>query len=171
MGRSLDRPGAAPARRFMDVWRRHRASARRQLRYSPLNMSTTGAGANFEGRLQRIAARTDAILKDLLTSDVLSGEIARPRHLLDAMRHGVLGGGKRIRPFLVAECAALFGADEANALHTGAAFELLHCYSLIHDDLPAMDDDDTRRGRPTVHRAFDEATAILAGDTLLTLAF
>ena len=87
------------------------------------------------------------------------------------MRHGVLNGGKRLRPFLVLESAALFGADAGDALRVAAALECVHCYSLIHDDLPAMDDDDLRRGQPTVHKAFDEATAILAGDSLLTLAF
>jgi farnesyl diphosphate synthase len=87
------------------------------------------------------------------------------------MRHGVLNGGKRLRPFLVLESAALFGADGQPALRVAAALECVHCYSLIHDDLPAMDDDDLRRGQPTVHKAFDEATAILAGDSLLTFAF
>jgi farnesyl diphosphate synthase len=87
------------------------------------------------------------------------------------MRHAALGGGKRLRPFLVVESAALFDAPRDGALLAGAALELLHCYSLVHDDLPAMDNDDLRRGRPTVHKAFDEATAILAGDALLTLAF
>jgi farnesyl diphosphate synthase len=87
------------------------------------------------------------------------------------MRHGVLNGGKRLRPFLVLESAALFSADNDAALRVAAALECVHCYSLIHDDLPAMDDDDLRRGQPTVHKAFDEATAILAGDALLTLAF
>jgi farnesyl diphosphate synthase len=87
------------------------------------------------------------------------------------MRHGVLNGGKRLRPFLVMESAALFSADGEAAARIAAALECVHCYSLIHDDLPAMDDDDLRRGQPTVHRAFDEATAILAGDALLTLAF
>ena len=99
------------------------------------------------------------------------GEIARPQRLLAAMRHAVLGGGKRLRPFLLVETAALFGAARRGALMAGAALECLHCYSLVHDDLPAMDDDDLRRGRPTVHKAFDEATAILAGDALLTFAF
>ncbi|TIN67170.1 MAG: polyprenyl synthetase family protein, partial [Mesorhizobium sp.] len=80
-------------------------------------------------------------------------------------------GGKRLRPFLVMESAALFSADGEAALRVAAALECVHCYSLVHDDLPAMDDDDLRRGQPTVHRAFDEATAILAGDALLTLAF
>jgi farnesyl diphosphate synthase len=87
------------------------------------------------------------------------------------MRHACLGGGKRLRPFLVVETAALFGVGASQALFTGAALEFVHCYSLVHDDLPAMDDDDLRRGRPTVHIAFDQATAILAGDALLTLAF
>ena len=80
-----------------------------------------------------------------------------------------LGGGKRLRPFLVVESAALFGVAQEAALHAGCALECIHCYSLVHDDLPAMDNDDLRRGRPTVHKAFDEATAILAGDALLTL--
>ena len=89
-----------------------------------------------------------------------------------AMRHAVLGGGKRLRPFLTVETARMLGRDEDDgSLRAGAAVELLHGYSLVHDDLPSMDDDDLRRGRPTVHRAFDEATAILAGDALQALAF
>ena len=91
--------------------------------------------------------------------------------LFEAMRHGVLGGGKRMRPFLVLTTAEMFGVAAGPARRTAAAVEMVHCYSLVHDDLPAMDDDDLRRGRPTVHRAFDEATAILAGDALLTGAF
>ncbi|MGE0735585.1 MAG: polyprenyl synthetase family protein [Alphaproteobacteria bacterium] len=91
--------------------------------------------------------------------------------LFDAMRYATLGGGKRLRPFLVMSGAALFGVAESHALRAGAAVEFIHCYSLVHDDLPAMDDDDLRRGRPTCHIKFDEATAILAGDGLLTLAF
>ena len=94
-----------------------------------------------------------------------------PRRLHAAMRHGVLNGGKRMRPALVIESAALLGGDADTALRVAAALECVHCYSLIHDDLPAMDDDDVRRGQPTVHRKFDEATAILAGDSLLTYAF
>jgi farnesyl diphosphate synthase len=90
---------------------------------------------------------------------------------MDSMRHVSLGGGKRLRPFLVVETAALFKAPRERALMAGAALEFVHCYSLAHDDLPAMDNDDLRRGRPTAHKAFDEATAILAGDGLLTLAF
>jgi farnesyl diphosphate synthase len=87
------------------------------------------------------------------------------------MRYATLGGGQRFRPFLVIEAATLFGVPQQQALNTAAAVECIHCYSLVHDDLPAMDDDDLRRGRPTVHKAFDEASAILAGDALLTLAF
>src|SRR5205807_10112805 len=87
------------------------------------------------------------------------------------MRYASLGAGKRFRPFLVVESAALFGVPRQQALSVGAALECVHCYSLVHDDLPAMDDDAIRRGRPTVHKAFDEATAILAGDALLTFAF
>jgi farnesyl diphosphate synthase len=98
------------------------------------------------------------------------GEVV-PERLTAAMRHAVLGGGKRLRPFLVLESARLCGVKDEEAVNVAAALECVHCYSLVHDDLPAMDDDDLRRGRPTVHKAFDEATAILAGDTLLTLAF
>lgn len=87
------------------------------------------------------------------------------------MRYAVFGQGKRLRPFLVVQSARLFDVDHACALRVGAALEVLHCYSLIHDDLPSMDNDDLRRGQPTVHRKYDEATAILAGDSLLTLAF
>jgi len=89
----------------------------------------------------------------------------------EAMRYAVFAGGKRLRPFLVLEGARLFGAKEGHALRVAAAIEALHTYSLVHDDLPCMDDDALRRGRPTTHIAFDEATAVLAGDGLLTLAF
>jgi len=126
---------------------------------------------DFASRLGTVADEAEAVLKRLLDDAPLSGEIARPERLLSAMRHGTLGGGKRLRPFLVVESAALFGVAQAGALHAGCALELIHCYSLVHDDLPAMDNDDLRRGRPTVHKAYDEATAILAGDALLTLAF
>lgn len=125
----------------------------------------------FEMALIRRAAAVEVLLRRLLDDRALSGEIARPERLMAAMRHGVLNGGKRLRPFLVMESAALFSADGEAALRVAAALECVHCYSLIHDDLPAMDDDDLRRGQPTVHKAFDEATAILAGDALLTLAF
>ncbi|QKC81394.1 polyprenyl synthetase family protein [Mesorhizobium sp. NZP2077] len=125
----------------------------------------------FEMALIRRAAAVEVLLRRLLDDRPLSGEIARPDRLMAAMRHGVLNGGKRLRPFLVMESAALFSADGEAGQRVAAALECVHCYSLIHDDLPAMDDDDLRRGQPTVHKAFDEATAILAGDALLTLAF
>lgn len=134
-------------------------------------MSSAPPDAALPARLATCADAVDALLDGLLSPEAAEGEIARPERLVAAMRHGALGGGKRLRPFLTVETARLFGAGEAQALRAGAAVELLHCYSLVHDDLPSMDDDDTRRGRPTVHRAFDEATAILAGDALLTLAF
>jgi farnesyl diphosphate synthase len=107
----------------------------------------------------------------LLSERRETGELARPARLLEAMRYAVLSGGKRLRPFLVIETAALFGVARDRALLAGAALECVHCYSLVHDDLPPMDDDDLRRGQPTTHKAFDEATAILAGDALLTFAF
>jgi farnesyl diphosphate synthase len=125
----------------------------------------------FSARLTAVAAETEALLDRLLSSTSAPNETARPRRLLDAMRYATLGGGKRLRPFLVVETAALFGVAREHALMTAAALECVHCYSLVHDDLPAMDDDALRRGRPTAHKAFDEATAILAGDALLTFAF
>ncbi len=125
----------------------------------------------FAVRRDAVAAETEALLDRLLASDIQTGEWTRPARLLEAMRYATLGGGKRLRPLLVVETAALFGAPRAQALMAGAALECVHCYSLVHDDLPAMDDDALRRGRPTLHRAFDEATAILAGDALLTFAF
>lgn len=91
--------------------------------------------------------------------------------LVDAMRYATLEGGKRLRPFLVIQSGTLFGVPRAQLLRVAAAIECVHTYSLVHDDLPAMDDDDLRRGKPTTHRKFDEATAILVGDALLTLAF
>jgi len=131
-------------------------------------------GLDHDGFEQSLALRAQQVeerLAQLLDMRPLAGEIDRPPRLLAAMRHGALNGGKRLRPFLVMESAALAGGDEPAALDVAAALECVHCYSLIHDDLPAMDDDDLRRGRPTVHRAFDEAGAILAGDSLLTMAF
>jgi len=125
----------------------------------------------FETRLGAVARDVAALLSDLLTATPLPGEIARPAVLVGAMRHGALNGGKRLRPFLTVEAARLLGASGDGVLRAACAVELVHCYSLVHDDLPAMDDDDLRRGQPTVHRAYDEATAILAGDSLLTLAF
>ncbi len=110
-------------------------------------------------------------LSELLAEAPIAGEIARPARLVAAMRYATLSGGKRLRPFLALEAARLFGAEGPGVQRAAASVELIHCYSLVHDDLPAMDDDDLRRGRPTTHRAYDEATAILVGDSLLTLAF
>ncbi|MEM6462704.1 MAG: polyprenyl synthetase family protein [Pseudomonadota bacterium] len=131
----------------------------------------TGDAEIFRIHLEARAAQIEAVLADLLGARVRDSEIDRPGHLLAAMRHGTLNGGKRLRPFLVMETAAMLGAENDAAVRAAAAVECIHCYSLIHDDLPAMDNDDLRRGLPTVHVAFDEATAILAGDTLLTIAF
>jgi farnesyl diphosphate synthase len=131
----------------------------------------TRPDADFASHLAATAAETDALLGRLLSAELAPGETARPARLLAAMRHSALAGGKRLRPFLVTESAALFGVSRQQALMAGAALECVHCYSLVHDDLPAMDNDDLRRGQPTVHKAFDEATAILAGDSLLTFAF
>jgi farnesyl diphosphate synthase len=127
--------------------------------------------AEFETRLAAAGRAIEETLEELLASSLLTGEIARPERLIEAMRYATLAGGKRLRPFLTIETARLFGIEGKGVLRAGAAVELIHCYSLVHDDLPAMDDDDLRRGRPTTHKAFDEATAILVGDSLLTLAF
>jgi farnesyl diphosphate synthase len=134
-------------------------------------MTTSSAPETFRARLEAAAQATEDQLTALLSPAPLAGEIARPARLMEAMRYVTLGGGKRLRPFLVIESARLFGVSGPAALRTAAALEMIHCYSLAHDDLPAMDDDDLRRGRPTAHKAFDEATAILAGDGLLTYAF
>jgi farnesyl diphosphate synthase len=125
----------------------------------------------FEMVLAARAAEVETLLARLLDGRVRAGEVMRPIRLMQAIRHGALNGGKRLRPFLVMESAALFSANGEAALRVAAALECVHCYSLVHDDLPAMDDDDLRRGLPTVHKAFDEATAILTGDSLLTDAF
>jgi farnesyl diphosphate synthase len=125
----------------------------------------------FLSRLDAVAADIEVLLDKLLAATPEPGELSRPARLIEAMRYVCLNGGKRFRPFLVVESAALFEVPRPNALMAGAALECVHCYSLVHDDLPAMDNDDLRRGQPTAHKAFDEATAILAGDGLLTFAF
>src|ERR1700744_1062727 len=125
----------------------------------------------FVASLDAVAAETEALLDRLLSPNPAEGELNRPNRLIEAMRYSSLNGGKRFRPFLVVESAALFGVPRQNALMAGAALECVHCYSLVHDDLPAMDNDDLRRGRPTAHKQFDESTAILSGDALLTIAF
>ena len=120
----------------------------------------------FQTELVAIATATNAELDRLLP--LVPGPEGR---VMEAMRYAALDGGKRLRPFLAVASADLFDVPRARALRAAAAVEMIHCYSLVHDDLPAMDDDDLRRGRPTVHKKFDEATAILAGDALLTEAF
>src|SRR5579872_786527 len=131
----------------------------------------TGKISPFLARLEATAKDTEDLLDRLLSVTPAAGELSRPPRLIEAIRYSSLGGGKRFRPFLVVESAALFAVPRQQALMAGAALECVHCYSLVHDDLPAMDNDDLRRGQPTAHKAFDEATAILAGDGLLTLAF
>lgn len=124
------------------------------------------AGANFAGALADAATLVNASIDQLIP--VPDGLEAR---VFEAMRYAALAPGKRLRPFLVMASAKLFGVAQRSALQAAAAIELVHSYSLVHDDLPAMDNSDLRRGRPTCHKAFDEATAVLAGDGLLTLAF
>jgi farnesyl diphosphate synthase len=135
------------------------------------DMTSSAPDALFSARLDAAASDIEYLLDRLLSTAAATGEITRPKRLIDAVRYATLGGGKRLRPLLVIESGALFGVPRERALMTGAAIECVHCYSLVHDDLPAMDNDEIRRGRPTVHRAYDEATAILTGDSLLTFAF
>tara|TARA_R110002072_G_scaffold10058_4_gene47684 strand:- start:4735 stop:5706 length:972 start_codon:yes stop_codon:yes gene_type:complete len=132
-----------------------------------------GENLSAEERALALSACLGATAKAVEAElDRLLPRVAGPRgRVVEAMRYAVLGGGKRLRPFLLIQTAALFAVPPRRALRAAAAYEMLHCYSLVHDDLPAMDDSDLRRGRPAVHKAFDEATAILAGDGLLTEAF
>ncbi|MBD3761315.1 polyprenyl synthetase family protein [Rhizorhabdus sp.] len=123
-------------------------------------------GDLLTSELARIAQEIDSRFDVLLTPPDDSR-----RTLYEAMRHAAIGGGKRLRPLLVCAAARLFAVDPECALRTALAVEAIHVYSLVHDDLPAMDDDDIRRGRPTVHKAFDEATAILVGDAFQAMAF
>jgi farnesyl diphosphate synthase len=127
-------------------------------------------GANKFSEL-RVAMSTAARAVDEALKQLLPTPHGLHARVHEAMRYAVFAGGKRLRPFLVLSCAKLFDVDPEQALRVGAAIEAMHTYSLVHDDLPCMDDDDLRRGRPTVHVAFDEATAVLAGDALLTFAF
>jgi farnesyl diphosphate synthase len=135
------------------------------------NGDGVNATEQFQDRLNQVAKDAEGLLDRLLGKTLAGEELARPARLLDAMRYASLGAGKRFRPFLVVESANLFGVPPEQSLMAGVALECVHCYSLVHDDLPAMDNDDLRRGQPTAHKAFDEATAILAGDGLLTFAF
>lgn len=132
-------------------------------------MITRASSDAFAQRLDHYRRRVDQKLAALFTDERTTADV--PERLLDAMRYSVLGGGKRVRPLLVYASGELVGAAEEQLDALAAAVELIHAYSLVHDDLPAMDDDDLRRGRPTTHKQFDEATAILAGDALQTLAF
>lgn len=125
----------------------------------------------FAADMTDCANAVETALDHRLAVERLSGPGPAAERLVAAMRHGSLAGGKRLRPLLLRQAAALFAIPPAQSLAAGLAVEMVHCYSLIHDDLPAMDDDDLRRGRPTVHKAYDDATAILAGDALLTHAF
>ena len=125
-----------------------------------------GTRLDLEAEADRVSRQVDDFFSRLLVSP----EDSRDR-LYAAMRHAAIGGGKRLRPLLTLAAARLFGIDEEQALRAAAAIEAIHVYSLIHDDLPSMDDDDLRRGKPTVHKDVDEATAILAGDSLHALAF
>jgi farnesyl diphosphate synthase len=122
--------------------------------------------SQLEARLKETAERVHLALDGLLPPE--QGSETR---LIGAIRYAALGGGKRLRPFFTLEAGRIFDADEGSLLRVACAIECVHTYSLVHDDLPAMDDDDLRRGRPTLHRQYDEATAILAGDALLTFAF
>ena len=126
------------------------------------------AVSQFLVQLGNSATVVEAYLEAVLADQEAAGT---PPRLAEALRHAVLGGGKRFRPFLVFHSAALFGAGEEEALPAAAALECIHCYSLVHDDLPAMDNDELRRGRPTVWKAYDDWTAILVGDALQALAF
>ncbi|MET0408260.1 MAG: polyprenyl synthetase family protein [Hyphomicrobium sp.] len=124
--------------------------------------------SSFLVQLGNSATVVEAYLTAALAKQESTGT---PPRLAEALRHAVLGGGKRFRPFLVFHSAALFGAGEEAALPAAAAIECIHCYSLVHDDLPSMDNDELRRGRPTVWKAYDEWTAILVGDALQAFAF
>src|ERR1700739_2319315 len=133
------------------------------------NIQQTAAGPDISQLPAAISA--SARLVDATLDAVLPRPEGRQARVQEAMRYAITAGGKRLRPFLVLHSARLCGVDDSRSLRVGAAIESLHTYSLVHDDLPCMDDDDLRRGRPTTHKAFDEATAVLTGDGLQTLAF
>lgn len=130
-------------------------------------MAVSGvAGDGLAGALKRVQGEIDSVFDAFLP--VPEDTSAR---LVEAMRYAAIGGGKRVRPLLVVSTAEMYGVDRDAALRAGAAIEAIHVYSLIHDDMPCMDDDDLRHGKPTVHKVYDEATAVLAGDALHALAF
>lgn len=128
--------------------------------------SPRDASPELQDAMDDVSAGVNRTIERLLPETDLA-----ENELFEAMRHGVLGGGKRLRPFLAVQAAYLFNVDSSRARRVAAAIEFVHCYSLIHDDLPAMDDAALRRGHPTVHKQYDDATAVLAGDALLSLAF
>ena len=134
-------------------------------------IGTGGAGALADFRWLKTAIGAAAAEVDLALERALPAPHGLHARVHEAMRYAIFAGGKRLRPFLVVSSAGLFDVAPERALRVAAAIEAMHTYSLVHDDLPCMDDDDLRRGRPTTHRAFDEATAVLAGDALLTIAF
>src|SRR5579864_5397784 len=140
--------------------------ARQASRNSTLTEPLWAPGTNFSVALAETAKLTDAAIDKIVV--VPPGLEAR---VFEAMRYAALAPGKRLRPFLVLASAQLFSVATRSALQVACAIELVHAYSLVHDDLPAMDNSDLRRGRPTCHKAFDDATAVLAGDGLLTMAF
>lgn len=127
--------------------------------------------SDLNAAMAETAQKIEQFLEQFLTAQQLSAPLPAPERLVEAIRHGTLNGGKRLRPVLVHFTANLFERPQGDLIQAGAAIECVHCYSLVHDDLPDMDNDDLRRGKPTVHKAFDPATAILAGDALLTHAF
>jgi geranylgeranyl diphosphate synthase type II len=134
---------------------------------TPIEAVEVGLSESMKEARRRVESALSAYLKALEAGP----SSACPSRLLEAMRYSLLGGGKRLRPILALMAAEACGAEPESAMPAACALEMVHTYSLIHDDLPSMDDDDLRRGRPTCHKAFDEATAVLAGDGLLTLAF
>jgi farnesyl diphosphate synthase len=134
-------------------------------------MTAGTPSSEFTARLAAAAEATELMLDSLLSAAPLPGETLRPERFLEAVRYASLNGGKRFRPFLTIETAKLLSVTGFGVQRAAAAIEMVHCYSLVHDDLPALDNDDLRRGRPTTHKVFGEAHAILAGDALLTYAF
>ena len=131
----------------------------------------TATARTYDAQSLKAAIAESAGLVDAALDAMLPPPHGKQARVQEAMRYAIQAGGKRLRPVLVLQAARLFGVPDARALRVGAAIEALHTYSLVHDDLPSMDDDDLRRGRPTTHIAFDEMTAVLAGDALLTIAF
>jgi len=140
-----------------------------RVRFRPVSLDPLEPAPESGSPEDRIASLREAI--DRTLDEAIGQARGRDRRLAEAMRYTVIGGGKRFRSLLVAAVSELVGGSHAHALRVGAAIECVHAQSLVHDDLPCMDDDDLRRGRPTLHRKFDEATAVLAGDALLALAF